>query len=100
MQLHNLRDLMLGQKSLGTESLQAFRQACQDKHLNITILPSAPGNQKTNPAERGWQTIQRRIQHVPAAGEPHQAAMVGSIVCSSGHDRTFAMGTMTDQHAR
>jgi hypothetical protein len=44
MQLHNLRDLMLGQKSLGTESLQqAFRQACQDKHLNITILPSAPG---------------------------------------------------------
>jgi hypothetical protein len=85
MQLHNLRDLMLGQKSLGTESLQAFRQACQDKNLNITILPSAPGNQKTNPAERMADHSAPHGQHVPAAGEPHQAAMVGSIVCSSGH---------------
>jgi hypothetical protein len=61
MQPHNLRDLMLGQKSLGTESLQAFRQACQDKHLNITILPSASEDQ---PGERGWQTIQRRMANM------------------------------------
>jgi hypothetical protein len=93
-----LRDLMLG-KSLGTESLQAFRQACQDKHLNITILPSAPGNQKTNPAERGWQTIQRRMANMFLQQKPHQSN--GWQYCLQQWSWIeLAMGTMTDQHAR
>jgi hypothetical protein len=52
------------------------------QHHNLTI---STGNQKTNPAERMADHSAPHGQHVPAAGEPHQAAMVGSIVCSSGH---------------
>jgi hypothetical protein len=81
----NLRDLMLGQKSLGTESYTGISSSLsgQPQHHNLTI---STGESEDQPGgERMADHSAPHGQHVPAAGEPHQAAMVGSIVCSSGH---------------
>jgi hypothetical protein len=73
-------DLMLGQKSLGTESLQAFRSSLSGQ----TSSQSYHQHRESEDQPGGEDGRIHAQQHVPAAGEPHQAAMVGSIVCSSG----------------
>jgi hypothetical protein len=79
---------MLGQKSLGTESLQAFRQACQGTSTSQSYHQHRG---ITNPAERGWQTIQPHGQHVPAENLIKQqwlAVLFAAVVM----DRTLPWG--------
>jgi hypothetical protein len=52
------------------ELTAGFETLCTELHL--TLLPSAPKNQKTNPAERAWQTIDRRMANMFCSKTPDE----------------------------
>jgi hypothetical protein len=44
------------------EYTAVFRQLCAELH--IVLLPAAPGDQRSNPIERAWQTISHRMANM------------------------------------